>query len=365
MSAQENALKTTPLAEWHRQHKARMVPFAGWDMPVQYKGIMVEHNHTREKASVFDICHMGEFELAGPGAASELEKVVTHNLRTLKPGKCRYGFMLNERGGVLDDLIIYRMAENEFMLVVNGACEESDFAWLESHLPESLRLENVSARTAKIDLQGPKSLAVLDDTLGSSWNHLKYFGFEKAEFNGGPILISRTGYTGELGYEFYLPADQAIALWEKLVAHELVEPAGLGARDTLRLELGYPLYGQDLDAKHTPVEAGYAFMITSEAQFIGRDKLGAVRERLIPLSIPGKRSARTHDPVRLESGEQVGEVTSGSFCPTLGHSVALAYVRREHAEQTAFVVEGARTELPATRVELPFFKGGTARMKLD
>ena len=357
-------LKITPLNTWHRANKARMVPFAGWEMPVQYTGIVAEHAHTRSSASIFDICHMGEFALAGPGATQALGKIVTHNLGTLKPGKCRYGFMLNEKGGVLDDLIIYRMAEDEYMLVVNGACEDSDFAWLNERLPESLALENISTETGKIDLQGPKSLEVLEAVLGGDWKELKYFSHIPTEFNGKPLLVSRTGYTGELGYEFYVPAEHAQDLWEKLVAHPLVEPAGLGARDTLRLEMGYPLYGQDLDTVHTPVEAGYSFMLTSEADFTGKDRLDTVKEKLIPLSIPGRRSARTHDKVALPDGTVVGEVTSGSFCPTLGHAAALAYVRAEDAEHTDFVVKGARVDLPAQRAELPFYQGGTARVKL-
>jgi aminomethyltransferase len=341
-----------------------MVPFAGWEMPVQYSGIIAEHQHCRTKACIFDICHMGEFSLKGPGAKDALAGAVTQNLETLSPGKCRYGFLLNENGGVEDDLIVYRMAGDEFMLVVNGACIDSDFAAIRSRLPSSLAVTDISARTAKIDLQGPKSFEVLSRVLPGDWKTLGYFSFVGTAFEGSEIIVSRTGYTGELGYEFYLPADKALALWEKLAADPEVLPAGLGARDTLRLEMGYPLYGQDLDTAHTPAEAGYAGMLGSAAGYVGKDKAFDVREKLVALAIEGRRSARHHDKVCLPDGAEVGVVTSGSFSPTLGYCVALAFVKAEAAESPAFVVKAARIELAAKRTELPFYKGGTARTKL-
>lgn len=358
-------LKTTPLTAWHQEHGARLVDFAGWEMPVQYTSIITEHLHTRQKTSIFDICHMGEFYLRGKGATKALGHIVTHNLDTLHPGKCRYGFMLNEQGGILDDLIIYCLAQDEYMLVVNGACEQSDFDWIKGHLPGGLSLENASAKVAKIDVQGPESIKAVEALLGGGWRHLKYFGFERTTFAGAPLLLSRTGYTGELGYELYLDADKALEAWERLAAMADVKAAGLGARDTLRLEMGYPLYGQDLDTKHTPVEAGYGFLMNSPADFIGKDKLDVVREKLIPLEVPGRRSARHGDRVSLRDGKDVGVVTSGSFSPSLGHCIALAYVTAEAAENREFLIQAQRSELCATRTELPFHKAGTARVKLD
>ena len=352
-----SALRTTPLTEWHRENGAKLVPFAGFEMPVQYKGIIIEHKHTREKAGVFDISHMGEFKLSGKGAKDALNKLVTQNLDTLAPGKCRYGFLPNDKGGVLDDLIIYCLAEDSYMLVVNGACEEGDFNWINSHLPEGIDFDNISYETAKIDLQGPLALDILESVFGRDFKHLKYFNFEETEFDGYKLIVSRTGYTGELGYEFYLPADKAQSLWEKIVADERVEPIGLGARDTLRLELGYPLYGQDLDTKHNPREGGYGFLLPADAYTDGK-------ELLIPLVIDGRRSARHGDKVLLDDKE-VGVVTSGSFSPTLGYSIALAYVAKDAAESDTFIVQGARTALEARKVELPFYTEGTARKKLD
>ena len=357
-------LHITPLNAWHKANGAKMVPFAGWEMPVQYSGILAEHQHCRTKACIFDICHMGEFSLKGPGAKDALAKAVTQNLETLAPGKCRYGFLLNAEGGILDDLIVYCVGGDEYMLVVNGACATSDFAAIASRLPQGLAFADISDATAKIDLQGPKSFDVLARLLPGDWTKLGYFSFVKTTFDGAEIIVSRTGYTGELGYEFYLPAGKAEALWLKLMADPDVLPAGLGARDTLRLEMGYPLYGQDLDTHHTPVEAGYQGMLTSTVDYVGKAKVFTVREKLIPLAIEGRRSARHYDKVCLPDGTEVGQVTSGSFSPTLGHSIALAYVKAEAAEAAEFVVKAARVELPAKRVDLPFFTGGTARKKL-
>ncbi|WP_207263555.1 glycine cleavage system aminomethyltransferase GcvT [Desulfovibrio sp. Huiquan2017] len=358
-------LQTTPLTPWHRENGAKMAPFAGFDMPVQYKGIIIEHKHTREKAGIFDICHMGEFKLSGAGAKDALNKIVSHDLNTLAPGKCRYGFLLNASGGINDDLIIYCLADDEYMLVVNGACRQKDFDHIAANLPGGLNFTDISDETGKIDVQGPESLKVINDLFGSTWNHLKYFNFEQTDALGFPMIVSRTGYTGELGFELYLPADKALEIWEKLAADELVEPIGLGARDTLRLEIGYPLYGQDLDEQRTPVEAGAGFFLKKESEYIGKSGLNRIDESLIPLSIEGRRTARHNDEVRLPNGEKTGVVTSGSFAPSLGHCIALAYVRAEDADKDTFIIKTARAELEAKRVKLPFYTEGTARMKTE
>ncbi|BBD07642.1 glycine cleavage system aminomethyltransferase GcvT [Desulfovibrio ferrophilus] len=354
----------TPLHAWHVENGAKMVPFAGWDMPVQYSGILEEHHHTRTKASIFDICHMGEFKLMGPKAKSALANVVTHNLNTLGPGRCRYGFLLNEQGGILDDLIVYCLADDEYMLVVNGARATADYAWIKSHLPEDMFFENISDMTAKIDLQGPESCKVLNRLMGEDWSFLTYFACKKDEFDGDPLLISRTGYTGELGYELYLREDKAIKLWEKLVSISGVKPAGLGARDTLRLEMGMALYGQDLDENHTPAEAGMGFFLKSETDYIGKAHGMDVRVSLVPLALEGRRAARHDDPVFLPSGEEVGHVTSGSFAPSLGHSVALAYIKAEHADNAEFLLGKGKKKITGKKADLPFYTKGTARIKL-
>ncbi len=360
-----DTLALTPLTEWHRENGAKMAPFAGFDMPVQYKGIIVEHKHTRSKAGIFDISHMGEFALAGAGAKDALNKIVSHELETLSPGKCRYGFLLNASGGINDDLIIYCLAEDEYMLVVNGSCREKDFNHITANLPDGLALSDISDQTGKIDIQGPESLDVLNTLMGEDWNALNYFNFQTTEALGFPMIVSRTGYTGELGYELYLPSDKSLEVWEKLAQDDRVEPIGLGARDTLRLEIGYPLYGQDLDEEHTPKEAGAGFFLKKETEYIGKSGLGEVKESLIALVIDGRRTARHHDEVLLPSGEKTGVVTSGSFAPSLGHCVALAYVRAEDADKDNFIIKTARVELEAKKSALPFYKDGTARKKVS
>jgi len=364
MQHDSKKLLTTPLTQWHRNHGGKLVPFAGWEMPVQYSGILSEHNHTRSKSSLFDICHMGEFFLSGPQAAAALGSIVTHNLKTLSPGQCRYGFILNQLGGILDDLIVYRLAENDFMIVVNGACIQSDFEWFTSHLPGNLIFENRSQRTGKIDLQGPLSMDILASVIPGPWKELGYFRFTEVTMDNTPILISRTGYTGELGYELYMDADKALDVWERFVDHPDVEPAGLGARDTLRLEIGLPLYGQDLDAEHTPVEAGYGFFLKSEAEYIGKDNQDTVSEKLVPLIIPGRRAARHGDEVFLPDGTLAGRVTSGSFAPSLGTSIALAYIKAEHADTDDLFEIRGRSPLKAQKTTIPFYTKGTARIKL-
>ena len=358
-------MRKTPLHGWHTAHKARMVPFAGWDMPVQYAaGILAEHEQTRTRASLFDICHMGEFIVTGEDAEEALEHVVTHNLRTLKPGRSRYGFLLNPSGGILDDLLVYRVEQSVFMLVVNAARIDHDRAWIQGFLPPTVALEDVSSSTAKIDLQGPLSLDVLSGVFSENWRDLNYFAFRATMFQGQRVLVSRTGYTGELGYEIYLPDTLALALWEACLEDERVRPAGLGARDTLRLEMGLPLYGQDLDERHTPAEAGYEALLTSPAPYVGKERQMEVRERLVPLLIPGRRSARHDDVVCSSTGDVLGRVTSGSFAPSLGHGIALAYIDQRFDDEREFLIRTGKAELTAARTTLPFYPRGTARIKL-
>lgn len=357
-------LRTTPLTAWHAAHGAKMAPFAGWEMPIQYEGILVEHQHTRRHAGLFDICHMGEFLISGPGADAALSRAVSHNLATLKAGRCRYGFILNEQGNVLDDCIVYRFGDDDFMIVVNAACAAGDFATLRARLPESVALKDVSDETAKIDLQGPDSLDVLEALTGENFHGLPYFGFVKTEWDGAPLLVSRTGYTGELGFELYVPATKALAFWEALLKDSRVKPVGLGARDTLRLESGLPLYGHELDEQHNPTEAGMGRMMTSEADYVGKAGAAEVRQCLLGLEVDGRRAARNGDAVLLD-GKEVGVVTSGSFAPSLGKVIAFAWVNKDAAEATAFTIRAARAELKAVRAELPFYKDGTARKKLS
>ncbi len=352
----------TPLTAWHQAHGAKMAPFAGWNMPIQYEGILAEHKHTREVASLFDICHMGEFLVNGPGAQEALMKAVSHSLANLADGRCRYGFILNESGGVIDDCIIYHLGPDSFMVVVNAACSEGDYRTLAARLP-GLKLEDISADTAKIDLQGPGAVEIMEGFLGEDLHNLPYFGFRYTTWNGHKLMVSRTGYTGELGYELYIDAAFALELWEGLLKDERVRPAGLGARDTLRMEAGLPLYGHELDTEHTPVEAGMGAMMKSEADYVGKAGLARVREKLLPLELDGRRAPRNGDTIEL-NGEQVGRVTSGTFAPSLSKAIAFGWVRADVADAPTYEVVTPRARLLARPAMLPFYKHGTARTRL-
>ncbi len=359
------SLQLTPLHAWHKEQNAKMGEFAGFDMPIQYQGILAEHKHTREKASIFDICHMGQFIVKGENATKALSKDITQNFDTLKVGRCRYGFLLTNEGTVLDDLVIYRLEEEAYLLVVNAACAQNDFNTIKERIAP-VSIEDITVKHGKIDLQGPLARQVLEKVLNKDFG-IGYFALVQTEFNGNPLLISRTGYTGELGYEIYPLREDVKAIWDLLVNHPDVEPAGLGARDTLRLESGLPLYGHELDTEHSPAEAGFSGMLTSTADFIGKE--GALKEPksvLIGLQAEGKRAARNGDLVALVSDENkiVGKIMSGSYAPTIDASVAFAYVEAEYANSTTeFLMKAARTNILAKRVDMPFYKEGTARVK--
>lgn len=358
----------TPLHAEHLALGARMAPFSGWDMPIQYAGILAEHQHTRTVASLFDICHMGEFEVEGPQAEADLERLLTLRVSTIREGQCRYGYLLNETGGVLDDLTCYRRGPDRFFLVVNAGTRERDAEWIRARCSPDTRFEDVSDRLAKLDVQGPESRAAMEVALGVSVPELKYFGFAEVDWDGMPCLISRTGYTGEWGYELYFPADQAVRIWRKLLAPGVIKPAGLGARDTLRLEVAYTLYGHELTEAHTPVSAAGASFMDLQKEFIGksaveRDLAAGVPYKLAGLHMGGKRAARAHDVVFFEN-ERVGEVTSGSLAPSLGVAVALAYVRADLTSVgQALEIEVHGKRLPVTVVDRPFYTQGTARKK--
>ena len=366
----DETLLKTPLADEHVSLGARMVPFAGWYMPVQYpEGILAEHRYTREHVSLFDICHMGEFLLFGQGSAMALDRALARPVADQKVGVCRYNFLLNENGGVIDDLIVYRMQEESFILVVNAARIGVDFATLRLRVPSSLHFENMSDRLAKFDLQGPESADVLV-SLGIDAAALpKYYHWASFELFGTTVMISRTGYTGELGFELYFEADRAVDVWRKLLACPGVKPAGLGARDTLRLEMGYPLYGDEMDETTTPIEAGFGPLLkldTVKRDFIGSDALRNTppKKRLRGIVLEGRRAAHTGTPL-LYRGEQVGTITSGTFAPSLGCAVAMAYLdaSREIPEDAEFDVELHRATVKAHLSPLPFWTRGTANPK--
>lgn len=356
-------MKKTPLHAQHVELGARMGEFGGWDMPIQYAGILQEHEQTRAKASVFDICHMGEFGISGQTALHDLEKLLTCNIQTLETGQVRYGYMLNDAGGVIDDLTCYRLAADHYMLVVNAGTAEKDAEWIKKHISAETKFTDLSPSTAKLDVQGPKSREVLEAVFGGKLPELGYF---RCQTLGIGWLLSRTGYTGEWGYEIYLPNNAVVSnLWKKLVGHDLCEPAGLGARDTLRLEMGYPLYGHELSESRTPVATSRGAFINMDKDFIGKENVRAELDDpkavLVGLEFSSKRAGREHDPV-FHEGVKVGEVTSGSVAPSLGVAIAMAFVESGFAEVgRELQVEIRGKPFPSTVVDLPFYKNGTAR----
>jgi aminomethyltransferase len=358
-------MKMTPLHEQHLELGARMGEFGGWDMPIQYAGILQEHHHTRTKASVFDICHMGEFELSGPSAMADLEQLLTCNLRNLAVGQVRYGFMLNDEGGVIDDLTCYRLEADRYMLVVNAATAEADAQWIRGHLSPQTRFADLSPDMAKLDIQGPESRNVLEDVFGCILPDLGYFRAKEFDAPEASCILSRTGYTGERGYEIYLPNEAVVPLWSRMLEHDLADPGGLGARDTLRLEMGYPLYGHELSAERSPVATSRGAFINTDKEFIGKQKVIAdldnPKDLLVGLEFTSKRAAREGDKIFFEDIE-IGEVTSGSVAPSLGVAVAMAFVEPEFADYGRTLnVEIRGKPFPAEIVDLPFYKNGTAR----
>ena len=359
-------LKVTPLRAQHEALHALMAPFGGWLMPIQYEGILAEHRWCREKAALFDICHMGEFLFKGDVEAEGLERVFTFSEKSIPVGRSRSGFLLNERGGVIDDLIAFRLGEDEVMVVVNGATIENDFSVISSRLKDGADFTDISAATAKIDLQGPLSRAVLVEKLGPEVAGIPFFKFIRTTILGADAIVSRTGYTGELGYEIFLPAEKVVQLWELLLADPRVAPAGLGARDLLRLEMGYSLYGNDLDENTTPFSAGLMSFVNMEKEFVGKEAIlkeqqeGAEKVK-VAFRVSSRRAPRHHYGI-FQGEEQVGTVTSGAFSPMLGCGIGLGYVKPEaSALGSPLVIRQERVEMEAVVVELPFYAGGSLR----
>jgi aminomethyltransferase len=367
-----DGLKRTPLNAKHVSLGAKMIPFGGWEMPVQYpEGILAEHRHTRKYVSLFDTCHMGEFRIKGPKAAADLDWIFPRSVADQKIGTARYNFLLTDKGTVMDDLLIYRIDENEFLLVVNAGTIDSDAARLKSLISDSTEFIDESAATGKLDLQGPMSADVLQKIGFEKGNLPKNYKWIKTSVKGIPVLLSRTGYTGELGYEFYASSDKICELWDILSAFAEVKPAGLGARDTLRLEVGFPLYGNEMDENTTPVEAGFGPMIKIEnrTNFIAENILkdpSHVKKVLTSIVLEGRRAARHGDIVLSDADKEIGIVTSGMFSPLLEKAIALAYVNTEDKLEIDDKVslKIGNKFLPGVVVSFPFYKEGTVRMKI-
>jgi aminomethyltransferase len=362
-------LKTTPLDSWHRARGARMVPFAGYAMPVQYQGVLAEHLHCRAAAALFDVSHMGQATVTGAGAAAALERLVPGDLLGLQPGRQRYTLLTNEAGGIIDDLMVANLGAERLFLVVNASRKDTDFTHIAANLTEGVQLHPHEDR-ALLALQGPAAAAVLA-RIGPDAARLAFMGVAAVTLAGIGCLVSRSGYTGEDGFEISVAADHADALAQRLVAEPEVAPAGLGARDSLRLEAGLCLYGNDIDELTTPVEAGLGWVIGRRRRdawdFPGaaavRDQLrhGVHRHR-VGIRPDGRAPARAHAEIVAADGTAAGTVTSGGFSPTLKAPIAMGYVRRDLvADGTPLHLIVRGKPLPARVVPLPFVPHGYAR----
>jgi aminomethyltransferase len=354
-------LKSTAFELLHIEYSARMVPFSGWNMPVQYsEGIIAEHLHTRTESSLFDCSHMGQFRLKSPTIASDLDSLLPRKASNQKIGTCRYNFLLSETGGVIDDIIVYRLEEDEYYIVVNAGTQDNDASWIQQHLPDNLDFSNESAFTSKLDVQGPKAFDFLA-TIGIA-DIPKYFNFNMIELDGIEILLSRTGYTGERGVELYFNNQHAEIMWRKLIGIEGIKPAGLGARDTLRLEMAYSLYGHELNLEVNPIEAGFKGMLHLDREFIGSEALKQSNEKeLIAIEFAGKRAAREGAELLL-NGHKVGTVSSGSYSPSLQKAIALAFVKTGSIDMGASLeAQVGKKLINGNRVNIPFYKQGTCR----
>jgi aminomethyltransferase len=357
-------MKKTRLHSIHEKLDANMAEFGGYMMPIQYSGIIKEHQACRKEAAIFDTDHMGSFIITGPDALADLENLISCDVATMTTGQCRYGMMCNEAGAVLDDLLVYRLGDEEFMLVVNAGTKDKDFTWIKDHLSDGTDIKNNSELTAKIDVQGPKSPKIIQQLLTKSIDGLKYYRFMHNEYRDTDVIVSRTGYTGEIGFELYLNHDLALVFWQDCMDLGAV-PAGLGARDTLRLEMGMPLYGHELDELRNAGESGFNRSISEKKDFIGSSVINdiSLREsKLVGIEVSGRRPVRHGDELLDVSGNRVGVVTSGSFSPSLGYPVALGYVSLASvALGTELKIKSPRYELDGKVVSTPFY--GTATGK--
>lgn len=333
-------MKQTPLTFKHRQLGAKMVDFVGFEMPVQYKGVLEEHRTVRSGVGIFDLCHMGEFELTGPGALATLDFVTSNDPKELKAGEIQYTCLTNEEGGIIDDILVYR-TEKGFILVVNASNTAKDYAWVKKHLRPQTQLQDLTDQLALIAVQGPKAAQLVEEVLDLSLAGLRNYTFVEPVYAGEKILLSRTGYTGEDGFELYIPNSLAEGLWDELFAQGEkygAAPIGLGARDTLRLEARMPLYGNDIDESTTPLEAGLTrFVKLEKGDFIGREALLAQKEegitrRLIAFRMLDKGIPRQGYPLQNGAGEEVGRVTSGTHSPSLDYPIGMGYVRLDQAK---------------------------------
>ncbi|HEX2501010.1 MAG TPA: glycine cleavage system aminomethyltransferase GcvT [Methylomirabilota bacterium] len=363
MSQPETPLKRTPLHAAHVRLGARMIPFGGWDMPVQYAGIVEEHRTVRSSVGCFDVSHMGEFEFRGPDALRLLQRLTTNDVSTLEIGQVQYSLLCYENGGIVDDLTLYRLADDHYMMTVNASNIDKDWAWVSRHLDGRVDARNVSEETGLIAVQGPHAERLVGRLSDVDVPAIGYYHFRRGRVAGVSGIVSRTGYTGEDGFELYLPGAGTEEVWERLLAEgkpDGTAPIGLGARDTLRLEMKYALYGNDIDETTNPLEAGLGWVVKpAKGPFLGRDAIERVRaagpsRRLVGFEMVERAVARHGYPI-LHDGASVGVVTSGSYGPSVDRYIGIGYVPPSLAAAGSAIAVEVRGRGHAARVvKTPF-----------
>ncbi|WP_373520222.1 glycine cleavage system aminomethyltransferase GcvT [Aquiflexum sp.] len=360
------SIKKVPLNDLHEALGAKMVPFAGFNMPVRYSSDIEEHKTVREGVGVFDVSHMGEFMVKGPKALDLIQKVTSNDASKLVIGQAQYSCFPNDKGGIVDDLIVYKMGEEEYMLVVNASNIEKDWNWINQHNDMGAELENISDILSLFAIQGPKAIEAVQPLTSVDLSGIKFYHFTKGDFAGvNDVIISGTGYTGAGGFEIYVRNEDAELVWKAIfdAGKEFgIKPIGLGARDTLRLEMGYCLYGNDITDETSPLEAGLGWITKFTKDFINSDNLkkqkdNGIDKKLVGFIINEKGIPRSHYPIVNNTGEIIGEVTSGTISPSMGVGIGLGYVKSEYAlPGTEIAITVRNKNLPATIEKLPLYK---------
>lgn len=361
-------MKNTALTHIHESLGAKMVPFAGYNMPVQYEGVNIEHTTVRNDVGVFDVSHMGEFLIEGENALTLIQKVTSNDASKLEIGDAQYSCFPNDKNGIVDDLICYRLSENSYLLVVNASNIEKDWNWIQLHNSSiKATITNVSDQYSLLAIQGPKATLSMQALTSIDLSEIPFYKFKIADFAGiENVIISATGYTGSGGFEIYVKNDQVEQVWNKVFeagANYGIKPIGLAARDTLRLEMGYCLYGNDIDDNTSPIEAGLGWITKFSKDFINADYLKAQKEngvnkKLVGFILTERGIPRKDYPIVNVDGVEIGIVTSGTMSPSLGKGIGMGYVSKEMSKLgNEIFIKVRKKEIPATIVKLPFYKG--------
>ena len=360
-------MKNTALSHIHEALGAKMVPFAGYNMPVSYEGVTAEHETVRNAVGVFDVSHMGEFLITGPNALALIQKVTSNDAAKLVDGQAQYSCFPNADGGIVDDLIVYRLEAEKWLLVVNASNIEKDWNWISTHNTMNAEMKNLSEGYSLLAIQGPKAVESMQSLTSTDLSEIKFYTFKVADFAGiDHVIISATGYTGSGGFEIYCKNDQVEQVWTSVLAAGAdfgIKPIGLAARDTLRLEMGYCLYGNDIDDTTSPLEAGLGWITKFTKDFVNSDNLKAQKEagitkKLVGFELNERGIPRQGYDIVTEDGTVIGNVTSGTMAPSVNKGIGMGYVTKAlSAPGTEIFIQIRKKQVPATVVKLPFYKG--------